>query len=268
MRRYRKGGIDNLYVTDASGVTLGWADTITGAVHVQIPGSEDRVQQAFEAWAARYPADDLATHEPGRHTTTLAAAWQAEIDDLEDGIVQLQAMRDSAVYQRNQYIKGTAGERRVGLELNKLHPLGWGILHSIPVLGGSADIDHLLIGPGGVWTVNSKAHPLVTVRVDGDQMVVDRTRVDYIPKARREAAGVEDLLGRAGVQVSVRALVVFDVPRGTTFTVKAEPLDVELFRIDNVFSDFKRRSGVLTPAEVSHVFSVARRPETWDRDPN
>jgi hypothetical protein len=268
VRRYRNGDTDQLYVTDALGITLGWAETMFGAIHVQVPGSEARIHQAFEAWAALYPDDDLATHVPGRHVTTLASAWQAEIADIEDEIAQLHATRDAAIYQRDQYIKGTAGEVRVGIELNKLYEWGWGILHSIPVFGGSADIDHLLIGPGGVWTVNSKAHPAVTIRIDGDRMVVGRTRVEYIPKARTEASSARQLLRRAGVNVAVGALIVFDVPRSAEFVLNEQPASPLIYRINNVVRDFRARTGVLTPAEVGQAFAVARRAETWDVNPD
>jgi hypothetical protein len=45
--------------------------------------------------------------------------------------------------------KGLAGERKVGAELERLVRKDWRVLHSIP-LPRDVDIDHLLIGTGGV----------------------------------------------------------------------------------------------------------------------
>lgn len=49
------------------------------------------------------------------------------------------------------------GGRRATAERLVKH--GWHVLHSIPLGTGKSDIDHLLIGPGGVFTINPKNHP-------------------------------------------------------------------------------------------------------------
>ena len=55
------------------------------------------------------------------------------------------------------YWKGGKGERLVGKRLAKLgHE--WRVLHSIPIGGRGTDVDHLVIGPGGVYSLNTKNH--------------------------------------------------------------------------------------------------------------
>jgi hypothetical protein len=73
----------------------------------------------------------------------------------------------------------------VGVQLNSIYAHGWGILHSIPTYDGAGDLDHLLVGPGGVFTVNAKSHPRTKVVVRGDQMSVGRVYVDYVKSARQ-----------------------------------------------------------------------------------
>jgi len=34
-----------------------------------------------------------------------------------------------------------------------------GVLHAVPIGGRGSDIDHVLIGPGGVFVLNTKTHP-------------------------------------------------------------------------------------------------------------
>ena len=99
------------------------------------------------------------------------------------------------------YSKGSSGELAVGLALNSLHPQGWGVLHSIPVFDGRSDIDHLLVGPGGVWTVNAKFHRNHDVRVNGDRISVGRSFVDYIGASRREAQLVTRVLKAGGFDI-------------------------------------------------------------------
>jgi hypothetical protein len=54
---------------------------------------------------------------------------------------------------------GAKAEESIGSRLDKLVEHGWHVLHAVPIGSKGSDIDHLLIGPGGVWTVNTKNHP-------------------------------------------------------------------------------------------------------------
>jgi hypothetical protein len=50
------------------------------------------------------------------------------------------------------------GERRTARLLGPLKQHGWAILHDLAVPGSRANIDHLVIGPGGVFVVDSKQY--------------------------------------------------------------------------------------------------------------
>jgi hypothetical protein len=45
--------------------------------------------------------------------------------------------------------------RAVAKGLPKLDE-AWRVLHSVPVGSRDSDIDHVVIGPGGVYTINAK----------------------------------------------------------------------------------------------------------------
>src|SRR3954453_4275595 len=64
---------------------------------------------------------------------------------------------------------GACGELLVGQELSLLPP-GWHVLHAIPAGSAGADIDHLVIGPPGVFVLNTKRHLDAAVKV-GTQVV-------------------------------------------------------------------------------------------------
>lgn len=51
--------------------------------------------------------------------------------------------------------RGAEGERKVGAILEGLGP-GWHVLHGVWL--GRGDIDHVLVGPGGTFTVETKAN--------------------------------------------------------------------------------------------------------------
>jgi hypothetical protein len=52
--------------------------------------------------------------------------------------------------------RGAAGERCTARLLDSLERHGWAVLHDLAIPGSRANIDHLVIGPGGVFVVDSK----------------------------------------------------------------------------------------------------------------
>ena len=54
--------------------------------------------------------------------------------------------------------RGAAGERRTARLLGPLERHGWAVLHDLAVPRSRANIDHLVIGPGGVFVIDSKQY--------------------------------------------------------------------------------------------------------------
>jgi hypothetical protein len=54
--------------------------------------------------------------------------------------------------------RGAAGERRTARLLEQLERHGWAVLHDLAVPGSRANLDHLAIGPGGVFVIDSKQY--------------------------------------------------------------------------------------------------------------
>jgi hypothetical protein len=54
--------------------------------------------------------------------------------------------------------RGAAGERRTARLLASLERQGWVVLHDLAVPGSRANLDHLVIGPGGVFVIDSKQY--------------------------------------------------------------------------------------------------------------
>jgi hypothetical protein len=54
--------------------------------------------------------------------------------------------------------RGAVGERRTARLLGPLEREGWAILHDLAVPGSRANLDHLAIGPGGVFVIDSKQY--------------------------------------------------------------------------------------------------------------
>jgi Nuclease-related domain len=52
--------------------------------------------------------------------------------------------------------RGASGERRTARLLDPLERHGWAVLHDLAVPTSRANLDHLVIGPGGVFVIDSK----------------------------------------------------------------------------------------------------------------
>ena len=53
---------------------------------------------------------------------------------------------------------GAAGERRTARLLGQLGRQGWAVLHDLAIPGSQANLDHVVIGPGGVFVIDSKQY--------------------------------------------------------------------------------------------------------------
>ncbi|MBL0886247.1 nuclease-related domain-containing protein [Myceligenerans indicum] len=175
-------------------------------------------------------------------------------------------------YRRNaQRIRG---ERAVARELRAFlgrHPQ-WRVLHSIVVSARGTDLDHLVIGPRGVYTINTKHWS--GRRITGSQSIVRTTRADgtahhgevrTLRSARHESDKASVLLSCAvGWTVSAQPVVTFVDPAGVRDELAAH--GVRLLALDKFQSWFDAedaRPTALTAEQVATVYGAARLPATW-----
>jgi hypothetical protein len=53
-------------------------------------------------------------------------------------------------------------------------------LHSIPIGNKGSDLDHLVIGPGGVFSLNAKHHLNASICIAGSVFTVNGQRTNYL----------------------------------------------------------------------------------------
>ena len=163
------------------------------------------------------------------------------------------------------YRVGAKGEESVGPRLEKLVGHGWRVLHSIPAGKGKSDIDRLLIGPGGTYTINTKNHPMQQVWVGPHVIKVGGHDTRYIPVARYEAERAQKQLSAAvGFDVSAKAVLV--LLTGTVIpqvTIKQMPDDLLVLDRMDVPRVFRKAPQRLTAPQVELVYERARRSTTW-----
>ena len=104
----------------------------------------------------------------------------------------------------------------VGRLLDKL-PDGWAVLHAVPVGKGDTDIDHVVIGPGGVFTINTKNHSGQKVWVAGRTFMVNGQKQPHLRNAGHEAQRASRLLSAAaGFRVDVVPVIAVVDPASLT----------------------------------------------------
>lgn len=163
------------------------------------------------------------------------------------------------------WYRGVLGEIAVGRVLAGLGP-DWLVLHAVPVGAGSTDIDHVLVGQAGVFTINTKNHSGQPVWVAGQTLMVAGRKTRHLYSAAHEAARAAKLLtAAAGEPVDVTAVVALVAPK--SLTIKAEPEQVKVLTERQLLRWLRGRPHVLDPDQVSRIAAAAVVARTWHRRP-
>jgi Nuclease-related domain len=136
----------------------------------------------------------------------------------------------------DRHDRGATGEEQVGGLLDGLADRGWHAIHDVSL--GHGNVDHVLIGPGGVFTVETKSHP--------GPVRVARVHGSVLGQAQAQRRAIEQVLGG-----HVEPLVVFsrawvDRPLSRRKGVRVVPARMLLSYLD-------RQPQRLTPAEVERA---------------
>ncbi|MFF4155068.1 nuclease-related domain-containing protein [Streptomyces sp. NPDC001651] len=252
-------GQERLYVCLPDGRNIAWYDR--DAARVNLLG-QDRREEVLEALGpfvtgpvtvgpppvptpadlarlALHPDDDLAPNRPG----------EALLVALDRDPGPAHRLRTDP-RRRALTAEGTVGEA-----LDLLEGAGWRVLHSVPLPGGDR-VHHLLIGPGGLFTLHSLyarrqkvtvADPLVTLGRRTTEPLLRRLRADADRAAHALTA-------------EVRPVLVLVDP--AEVTVRTPPREVRVLR-DTEITGFARAGGLLKPADVEALFALARDRTVW-----
>ena len=90
--------------------------------------------------------------------------------------------------------RGATGEEQVGGLLDELAGKEWRVIHDASL--GRGNVDHIMIGPAGVFTIETKSHP--------GPVRVGRVHGATLRQAHAQRKAIEEITG-----VSVEPLIVF-----------------------------------------------------------
>ena len=202
---------------------------------------------------------DLSSNEPGAGVREMATSAQ-----LASPVRTVFARMLGVHNDERAWRIGADGEEKVAAKLTRVTKKDprWRFLHSIPVGNRGSDIDHLAIGPGGVFTINSKHHPKAKIWVGGSTFLVDGHKQPYVRNSRFEAARAAELLAAAtGFAVPVDGLIV--TVNAADVIVKSQPTGVHVVPRMQVAHWLLRLGDTLDEGRIDAIFDAARRSTTW-----
>ena len=284
-------GKKRLYVKTSDGTEVGYVDLVTGAIvatvdgfadelaavareHVDVPGAlSPDAESSSIVWAPPQPVDTPGLMPVGHgpqfdlHVNLSAnvagAAARSKRDEVnaQAPVRNLVARVLGVKTEERAWRVGAKGEEKVGKELTKL-PEGWHVVHAVQVSDAGTDIDHVVIGPAGVFTLNTKRHPDGKVTVYERALNVNGAKVDYLQKSRGEARRASRLLTDAcGFPVLVRSAIVFvDL---SDIKEKGRPDDVLITTLRRLINLLQGPPVSLSPDAVSTIQQLACSSRTW-----
>jgi hypothetical protein len=135
--------------------------------------------------------------------------------------------------------RGASGEEHVGGLLDELEDSGWEVIHDASL--GRGNVDHILIGPAGVFTVETKSH-LGPIRVG-------RLHGALLSQAQAQRKAIERVTG-----VTVEPLLVFS--RAWVDRPLARRKGVRVVPARMLLGYLNRRQPVLSRAEIGRAHSL------------
>ena len=293
VRPWARYGHQRLYAETPGGTALGYLDVKTGRYHADDMSNLPLLKHAIsehlafseartftsprppapgpsEAPEPRTPEElgpgsppswvDLSATQPGAAARERALAEREAQGWFLHGLARLSGART----QERAWRIGADGEQAVAEQLGKLGPQ-WHVLHAVRVGERGSDIDHVVIGPAGVFTVNAKHHPHTSIWVGGDTFMVNGQRVPYVRNSRHEADRASRLLTeQAGFPVvAVGVIAVMGAHKG--YTIKKQPEDgrVVVVQRRRVSSYLQSLPVSLSSCQIDVIYDVARRSTTW-----
>jgi len=206
----------------------------------------------------------LSSRKPGYAVAAKCLQVQADAERLEptlrtsDGVTLAPAAWS--------WYAGAIGEIAVGQMLAELGP-EWFVRHAVPIGAGTKDVDHLVIGPAGVFAINTKHHADASVWVGDHVLRVNNSNTSHLRGATRDMRDVsERLSAKTGFAVRVTPVVALFRPGSITDRRPSDARPVSVIDAEKLVRWLRGRPARLSATEVSLVTIAAAEPETWHVD--
>ena len=142
---------------------------------------------------------------------------------------------------------GALGEERTAELLRPLEAQGFRVIHDRRMPRSKANIDHIVIGPPGVFVVETKNYGGKLRVRHGEVWVAGRRKTAIVAQAQREAAAV------AAVVSPLPVTPLLCVHRADLGWFKAEVAGVRIVGPKEMVNLLRKAPVQLTPDEVAHL---------------
>jgi hypothetical protein len=153
---------------------------------------------------------------------------------------------------------GAAGEVLTGRLLEPLRSEGFRILHDRRIPGArSANIDHIVIGPPGVFVVETKSYQ-GSLQIRGDEIfLAGRRKNGWIDEVNREAAAVQTALAAELAALTLTVQSVICVHRADLPWFRSEVRGVRVVGGKDLVSRLRKAAPALSLADVERLAALA-----------
>jgi len=156
---------------------------------------------------------------------------------------------------------GAQGEIEVGRILSRLPP-EWRVFHALPIGKAGADIDHLVIGPGGIFTINTKHHRGKKIWVAERSFMVNGQKQPHLRNSKFEATRVTKML-RERMPLLPPAQAVIALVSPASITIRKKPDEVHVTDSNDLRRWLQRRPVALADAQLVELAAIIDAPSTW-----
>jgi hypothetical protein len=152
---------------------------------------------------------------------------------------------------------GAEGELRTGRLLEPLTAEGFRILHDRKIPGSRANIDHIVIGPPGIYVVETKSLGGSLQIRDDEVFVSGRRRTKMIDEVKREALAVQTALADEIAAHGRTVSPIICVHRADLPWLRSEVAGVRIVSGKDLVNRLREADHLLAPADVERLASLA-----------
>ncbi|MDQ1727818.1 MAG: hypothetical protein QOK14_1863, partial [Frankiaceae bacterium] len=222
---------------------------------------------AVGRWRAQpAPSAALTAPLPRQSSVDLRDARSGWIPVLTDNRPNALQERVIAASEKRDVDLRARSEHLVTARLRLLESAGWRTVHAIPIGTAGCNVDHLVIGPGGVFALSVFRERATNVWAKGSTIIVDGGRQDWIHDASFVAGRAARMLStRCEFAVRVQPVVV--VVDALRLTVEGDNGGVQVTNRTRLLSWIESHERRLSEDEIDVIEDTARHPETWGMQP-
>ncbi len=171
-----------------------------------------------------------------------------------------QTLKEKVIkYNKNDisftYKLGIAGEEFTAKILEGLGS-EYKILHSIPFSGHKKDIDHIVIGPTGIYMINSKNYRAKSLLIDDEYIIYNKKRLSDPIDLQRDVRYVENLFKVKDV------FPIISLVNNNSLRIKSSKVS-KVLHANKIVNYIKKHEAIYSKNYINKVYSEMSNCDIW-----